>query len=94
MELKTEFAEEHIYLIDGVRLVKTYADMLNDVLLVAGMYRNAYPFDEDHRAKQDELFERAYCLLGVTMGKLGASVDWLAPTKKVLGDYQEVEVTG
>lgn len=91
MEFKTHFQEENIYLIDGARLVKVYADMLNDVLLVAGMYRDDYPFDEDHRAKQDELFERAHVLLGVTMQTLGKSVDWLVPTKKNLEDYEAIE---
>jgi hypothetical protein len=87
--------KENIYLIEGARMVKVFADMLNDVLLVAGMYREDYPFDEDHRAKQDELFERAHCLMGLTMQKLGKQVGWLVPTQRNLEDYKAVdEVTG
>jgi hypothetical protein len=77
-------------LIDGAPLLKIYADMVNDLLLVASMYHGDYPFDEDHKAKQSDLFDKAHHLLGVTMESLGASVDWLAPTDRTIDDYQAV----
>lgn len=83
--------EGTVVLIDNASLVKIYADMVNDLLLVASMYHGDYPFDEDHKEKQDMLFKRAQHLLGNTMEVIGKSVDWLAPTDMALADYEAIK---
>jgi len=80
--------EGTVVLVDKASLIKIYADMVNDLLLVASMYHSDYPFDEDHKMKQDRLFKRAQHLLGNTMEILGKSVDWLAPTDMIVADYE------
>ena len=45
--------------------IKKLEDSINDLTLVVGMYVHDYPFDDDHKVKQQMLVNYAHMMIGL-----------------------------